>query len=245
MKILGKEKTDQEILQIVKDFYHSVFNNKHSRYYQIRSLFPTGKEVLDFGCGWGIVSHYLASNNKCKVDAIDLSPDNIEICKFVWGNNPNIRFSQNEIKDIPSEKYDFLISSQVIEHTHNPGSYLSECNRVLKNGGDLLIGLPNVMNLRFLFSTLFTNSRKLQTLSENMLDRYDKTNDHIHAWDPLHFSMLLGSCGFVVSKYMALEGLALPKGKYWHAKPPFLKNLSYTMYFLAKKKKRVHIEQFA
>lgn len=49
----------------------------------------------------------------------------------------------SELKKIPSDKYDFLLSSHVIEHTANPLKALKEWIRVLKQNGTLIIIIPH------------------------------------------------------------------------------------------------------
>ncbi len=44
---------------------------------------------------------------------------------------------------LPSDAYDFLLSSHMLEHAANPILVLSEWNRLLKHGGTLVLILPN------------------------------------------------------------------------------------------------------
>jgi SAM-dependent methyltransferase len=48
-----------------------------------------------------------------------------------------------DLRGIPSEAYDFILSSHVIEHTANPLRALSEWLRVLKSDGILLLVVPH------------------------------------------------------------------------------------------------------
>jgi SAM-dependent methyltransferase len=43
------------------------------------------------------------------------------------------------------ESFDAVISTQVLEHVDNPGLYLSECHRVLRPGGRLLLSTHGMM----------------------------------------------------------------------------------------------------
>ena len=49
----------------------------------------------------------------------------------------------SDLRKIPSGKYDFLLSSHVIEHTANPLKALGEWKRVLKENGILIIIIPH------------------------------------------------------------------------------------------------------
>ncbi|MEI6150594.1 MAG: methyltransferase domain-containing protein, partial [bacterium] len=39
----------------------------------------------------------------------------------------------------PSDSYDVVLSTQVLEHVENPAAYLAECRRILKPGGQLFL----------------------------------------------------------------------------------------------------------
>lgn len=48
-----------------------------------------------------------------------------------------------DLSGIDSNKYDFLISSNCLEHISNPIKAIKEWERVVKTGGHLLILVPN------------------------------------------------------------------------------------------------------
>jgi SAM-dependent methyltransferase len=198
--------------------------------------------VLDYGCGWG---HYSIAirDKKNIVEAIDLSQNQIDICNIVWGYQDDINFKVSTIDHYSDEKFDYVVSNQVIEHVHNVGNYVSGVNRVLKEGGKLLKSLPNVMNPRFFLSILRNDlESRLIAHSEKMFDQYDKGNDRINAWDPMHFVTLMSSMGFILERYIPSEGVPMPFkfpfGYYCHVKNARISNLSYTMTFLFKKIKK-------
>lgn len=89
--------------------------------------------------------------NHCETcDGVNFSADTI------WGDNSNTNYSYNgkvlgkqfildavSLHSIPNEKYDFYISSNNLEHIANPMKALKEAYRVLKNGGIMIIVVPN------------------------------------------------------------------------------------------------------
>ncbi len=132
MKLYGKEKSENDIKNFVLNYVTGVKNSENDRYHKILSFIPDGNGViLDYGCGWG---HYAVALSKKGyfVHATDISINEIDICKLVWGELPNVLFENKEIAEYEDYKFDYVISSQVIEHVHNPGNYLSNINRVLK-----------------------------------------------------------------------------------------------------------------
>lgn len=223
----------------ITEHHKAVIVDPRGRYNKILKYIPPETRVLDYGCGWGIFSKILADKG-CRVNGIDLDRDSIEIAKDILQESELLKFENISIANIPDEKYDYVVSTQVIEHTHNPGNYLMGCNGALKKNGYLVISLPNIMNLRFFATQLINFDKKFTTYFKDF--EYDRTHDHIQAWDPSTFMRLLCSPGFEYVAHEFVEGMALPKGKYIHLGIPRIKNLSYTMVFKVQKKKFVNIK---
>jgi 2-polyprenyl-3-methyl-5-hydroxy-6-metoxy-1,4-benzoquinol methylase len=244
--------SQEEIKVIVSDYYQSIFTNKRDRHSQMQKIFPQNlnqdSKILDYGCGMGGVSDLFVKSYSCNVDGVDISQNELQKAIMAFGNNTKINFILLENFDFPENNYDLIFSSQVIEHVHNTGNYLSNINQMLKNDGYLLIGLPNILNMNYLLKLGLSSHKKLTKHSKHILNNYNKASDHIHCWDPFHFTSLLASCGFELVKYLPTEGTpmfnAIKKipiiGKYIYILP-FNTKLSYTMFFLAKKVKQVTI----
>lgn len=249
LTLYGEFKTDGEIRLFVMDYVKKVKETVEDRFHAIMSLIPSGGNVLDYGCGWG---HYsIAIRDKGNiVTAIDYSQNEIDICSVVWGKQDSIEFVNKPISSFDNESFSCVLSNQVIEHVHNVGNYLSQINRVLKGDGLLIISLPNIMNPRFLFGMLHSGmEEKLIRLSEECIDGYEKSQDHINAWDPAHFTRLLASVGFKLERYVPTEGVAMPFRKpfkpCWYTNLNRIKNLSYTMTFCFRKCKNITVDNEA
>ena len=237
--IHGKEKNFDATKSFIEKYFNGILSDPMGRYKKILKYIPPETRVLDYGCGWGSFSKMLADKG-CRVDGIDLDRYSIDIAKDIMQESELLKFENISIADIPDEKYDYVVSTQVIEHTHNPGNYLMECNRVLKKNRYLVISLPNIMNLRFFATQLINFNKKFTAYFKDF--EYDKTHDHIQAWDPLTFMRLLCSLGFEYVAHGFVEGMPLPRGKYIHLGILHIKNLSYTMVFKVQKKKFVKIK---
>ena len=87
---------------------------------------PHVTHILDYGCGG---SPYRSLFGACTYHRADLAGD--LAVDFEYG--PDSRLP-TELAD-----YDFVLSSQVLEHVLSPTVYLSEAYRVLKPGGYLLL----------------------------------------------------------------------------------------------------------
>ena len=218
-----KETSFDAAKSFITEHHKAIILNSRGRYNKILEYIPSKTHVLDYGCGWGTFSKMLVDKG-CRVDGIDLDRYSIDIAKDIIKENELLKFENISIADIPDEKYDYVVSTQVIEHTHNPGNYLVECNRVLKKNGYLVISLPNILNLRFFATQLINFNKKFTTYFKDF--EYDKTHDHIQACDPLTFMRLLCSVGFEYVAHEFVEGMPLPEGKYIHLEIPHIKNLS-------------------
>lgn len=67
----------------------------------------------------------------------------LEHCNIKGGAGIKYQCDASELSEIPSKKYDFVISSHTLEHFANPLKALSEWLRILKDGGILLLILPD------------------------------------------------------------------------------------------------------
>ncbi len=242
----------------IHEYYQNSFDSKNgSRYFSIANRILDKMNitqdtcVLDYGCGTGILSHYLYEKYSCSVDAVDLSEAEVKNAEAAWKDD-RINWITTENFDFPFEKYDIIISSQVIEHVHNVGNYLCRINSMLKSGGNLIIGLPNNLNFRYLYTQWRFSNKLGGGISKEMLAHYDKGMDHINAWDSAHFVTLLASCGFEMMDYLPTEGVAIPVFNFLNRKMGYLdkknkgifKNLCYTMHYTFKKVKYVKINNF-
>ena len=79
------------------------------------------------------------------------------------------------MKDIPSEKYDFLISSHCLEHCANALKTINEWLRVIKKGGAILLVLPD-KNFTFDHNRGVTTFNHLLEDFNNNIDETDLTH---------------------------------------------------------------------
>jgi len=249
---LGSYHTEDEMKDIVTEYYKSVFEKKKDRHVQMQKLFPTNltqdSKILDYGCGMGGVSQLFNERYNCEVDGVEISDNELKKAKIAFGENKKLNFLLLNEFEFPEKNYDLIFSSQVIEHVHNPGNYLSKINYMLKDDAYLLIGLPNIVNLNYLINLLFFSPKRMRKHANNMSKGYNKASNHINGWDPLHFITLVTSCGFEFVDYLPTEGTPITNvfnkipiiGKYLY-KIPFQTKLSYTMFFVFKKSKYIEI----
>jgi 2-polyprenyl-3-methyl-5-hydroxy-6-metoxy-1,4-benzoquinol methylase len=123
--------------------------------------FVTGKTVLDVGC----IAHSASSEKSdlwlhgfiVKRASYTLGVDILEHdVQTLRELGYNIVCGDVTTIDLP-EKFDFVVAGEIIEHVSNPGAFISNMARHLKDGGRLVITTPNCFfflhYLEFLFSS--------------------------------------------------------------------------------------------
>ncbi|MBD3384037.1 methyltransferase domain-containing protein [candidate division KSB1 bacterium] len=110
-----------------------------------RYLLPSvsNKSVLDIGCGTGYGS-YILSGKAVSVVAVDYDKDAIDYCREHY-QNTNLKYLEMDAKQIElNEKFDIIVSFQMIEHLTQPKEFLVSIKRLLKSNGLVFISTPNV-----------------------------------------------------------------------------------------------------
>jgi len=97
-------------------------------------------KVLDIGCGNGALTFEVAKKAK-KVVGIDLDKKNIKIAKKkYWA--PNIEYLVGDAtKDLPNQKFDVIILSNVLEHIKNRVEFLQKIKNLAPK---ILIRVPMI-----------------------------------------------------------------------------------------------------
>jgi 2-polyprenyl-3-methyl-5-hydroxy-6-metoxy-1,4-benzoquinol methylase len=238
LRIRGETYSGDEVHRYVTNYKRAIESDPHGRYVAIRELVPRGVRVLDYGCGWGGFSKMLEESGN-HVVGIDFEDNEIDICRHVWGESERLSFRRAAITELEDASFDCVVSNEVIEHVHNPGTYLAEINRVLPPQGLLVISLPNVMTPRLMLPSFSPRlPAYLRQVATRTQDLYRKGADHINAWDAPHFVRLVSTVGFEFRDHRPLEGIALPHTRFLPAyvRLPLLRNLSYSMAFVFVKK---------
>ena len=91
-------------------------------------------QVLEIGCGIGIVSAHLTNRYNMNVVGIDLDSEQIAIAKMYNKENEHLKFIEADSTKLPfgEHEFDMVLSIYVLHHTGNWKKTLEEINRVLK-----------------------------------------------------------------------------------------------------------------
>lgn len=101
--------------------------------------------VLEVGCDMG--ANLLGIKNRfpnCKIFGLEINKSAVAIgecvADIVWGNI--------EEENVPfTEKFDYIIFGDVLEHLHNPQRTVEYCKSLLNSDGKILASIPNVMHV--------------------------------------------------------------------------------------------------
>lgn len=104
------------------------------------------KRVLDAGCGRGFYVK-LASllDFPVEIVGIDLQKKYLAVAYENCKRDKRVKLKNASIYEIPYEKeyFDFIISSEVLEHLDDDIKAVTELRRVLKKNGTLVVTVPN------------------------------------------------------------------------------------------------------
>jgi 2-polyprenyl-3-methyl-5-hydroxy-6-metoxy-1,4-benzoquinol methylase len=95
--------------------------------------------LLDIGCGNGQALQCMGELG-WQVQGVDFDPKAVQIASK---KGLAVRLGSLEAQGFPSDSFDAITMSHLIEHVHDPLSLLRECRRILKPRGHLVMVTPN------------------------------------------------------------------------------------------------------
>jgi len=102
-----------------------------------------GQRVLDVGSGPGFLANSISERvgQTGSVCGIDISKPLLDIAISQFGDNSNVEFLLGDATKLPfpSDDFDVVVSTQVLEYVSDVDSALAEFNRVLRTGGTIAL----------------------------------------------------------------------------------------------------------
>ncbi|KAG7093697.1 hypothetical protein E1B28_007352 [Marasmius oreades] len=129
-----------------------------------------GLDVLDVGCGGGLLSESLARLG-ARVLGIDASESNIAIAKHhasldsTLNSNLSYKHTSAEVLLNRPKRFDVVCSMEVLEHVDNPTAFLSTCAELIKPSGHLFLSTISRTPLAYLL-TIFLAEKALRKVTE-------------------------------------------------------------------------------
>lgn len=104
-----------------------------------------GKTLLDIGCGNGLYTVRFAESARRTI-GLDLADGPLNEARRKWAQpKGNIEFVKASAERLPFSNgaFDIVVAIEVLDHIENHNGALKEANRVLKDGGYLVVYVPN------------------------------------------------------------------------------------------------------
>ncbi|WP_256381559.1 class I SAM-dependent methyltransferase [Thermococcus sp. EP1] len=138
-------------------------------------------KALDLGCGTGNYTLELYMRG-FDVVGVDLSE---EMLKIARKKLPHVKFIRASAYSLPFEEntFDLVLSITMFEFIHKPELALNEIYRVLRPGGEVVIGTMNGKSLWFIF-------KRIKSLFEETAYRYARF------YTPSELERLMKGAGF-------------------------------------------------
>ena len=139
-RIYNKISSDDLDHQIVDNNYHALEALRFAAYTGDIS----GLDVADIGSGRGIVLNALSKGNAKTLIGVDISMQYLKVVSRIKG----VRAIQANAEKLPfREAFDVIVSSDVMEHVLNLGSFLVSINWALRPGGRFIVRVPYRENM--------------------------------------------------------------------------------------------------
>jgi len=110
--------------------------SKHFKLNRNKKLLLKNLEILDIGCGGGLISEPMARLGG-NVTGIDASGKNIKIASLhSKENNLKINYLNKSPEQLDEkEKFDIILNLEIVEHVNDLDLYLKSCYNLLKKNG--------------------------------------------------------------------------------------------------------------
>lgn len=154
---------------------------------------PNKGRILDIGCGFGFFLT-LAQDEGWEPFGVDVSAVAVAYCQEKWGTA--VQRTDLLQADYPDGHFHAVTMWNVLEHLSDPLGTLQEANRILIEGGLLLVRVPNMV-----FHNQFRSFRGLLPLIGMKKPSYlggVAPPQHLYGFTPHTLRLMLNRAGFDV-----------------------------------------------
>ena len=139
----------------------------------IANSIQSDKSILDVGCGNGELMKFIYENISKKIRGLEISKDNVQKCiqkglTVIEGN------AEMDLKQFPSNSFDYVILSQTLQAFLNPEKVISDLLRIGKTS---IVTIPNFGFWKVRFNLLFKGTMPVTKTLPN--EWYDTPNLHM------------------------------------------------------------------
>jgi|688.fasta_scaffold183244_2 2-polyprenyl-3-methyl-5-hydroxy-6-metoxy-1,4-benzoquinol methylase len=165
---------------------------RYSSHSKILKIIGDGQSLslLDVGCAQG---HLMTAARDAgwTTSGIEYDEKDAEIARQC---DLNVHLGSAEIKlDELEEKFDLIVIADVLEHLVNPGKVLQLMRNRLKDGGKVVISVPNIAHLSVRIQLLFGQFTRTD---RGILDK-----THLHFYTKKSVESLCVEAGYVITSW--------------------------------------------
>jgi SAM-dependent methyltransferase len=147
----GLEKDLQAFYSLNPDYYSNInftegnwIDEEQKGYQAIIAAANSSVSICEVGCGSAnILNHY--PHFISKYSGCDFSDVLMQKNCTAYSGATFTAIQQPNLLPFEDEQFDLVFSTFVLEHSTNPSLFLSECSRILKLGGTLIILCPDFL----------------------------------------------------------------------------------------------------
>ncbi len=161
--------------------------------FEVIGKYCRGKSVLDLGCTdrrpdgeakYASTGLHLYLSDVCgALTGVDIDPEGAEAMRR---EGFNVTVANVERMNL-GQQFDCIVAGELIEHLANPGLFLENAHRHLKESGYLILTTPNAFNARHFLRILKKGEIKVHA-------------EHTCWYDPKTLSSLINRYAFAVEK---------------------------------------------
>ncbi len=128
--------------------HYPVKQSTYSSHHFARLAVRTGEDILDLGCGRGVLAEEFARKNNRVVGVDVLPPEQVSpsLDQYIR-ENFHLAGLTTVKQRLNSRKFDKVLLLDVIEHVPDSEGMLRQCRDLLKPGGQVIVSVPNIANI--------------------------------------------------------------------------------------------------
>jgi methionine biosynthesis protein MetW len=180
----------------------------------IADMIEPGTRVLDIGCGDGELLDYLVHVRQVDGRGMEISQAGVNNC-VAHGLSVIQGDADTDLKDYPSDAFDYVILSQTLQATYEPREVLRQLVRI---GRRAIVSFPNFGAWHVRLKLLW--SGKMPVTESYDVAWYETPNIHLCTIDD--FAELCADVGIAIERGMVLDAGGRPRSL---RAPGFLANL--------------------
>lgn len=189
--------------QYYRNFLIMADTNLHDQVFElIKNNTGKAKRILVLGSGQGAMDQRLKDYGY-EVLSSDIDKDNFKANTELHVMDFNDFDQMHKFASLYKNKFDLVLSMEIVEHIENIHLYFDVVNKVLKKGGKFIITTPNVTS--WISRIQFLVKGELFSFSNQTFIEYG----HVNPISELELKTILNQKGFILNDM--LRGGLLPK----------------------------------